>query len=350
MDRNLHVGIIGCGVIAPSHIDSYLALEGVEVVAICDLLPARMEAISARYPDSSFRHIGSASQLLADPDIGVVSVCTDHASHEELVLQAIAAGKHVICEKALTTNLESLKRMGSAAAAAKVVSAGIFQHRFDPVYRVVKDILEENLLGRLLTISAQHQCWRPESYYRSDAWRGTWAGEGGSLLINQSIHFLDILQWVSGGVASVAAHFANLGHQGVIETEDTAAVSLQLKNGALGSFCATSASHREWESAFQIVGTDGDIHIRNGKLDRSSHRSEETAASLHKRLTDFSPPEGVAGAKAYYGTSHPAQIRDFVEAIRSDQSPFVTIRDASEAVELVLAIYASGRSGKAVAL
>lgn len=350
MDQKLRVGIIGCGVIAPSHIDSYLALEQVDVVAICDLLPGRMEGISARYPELSFRHVPDADALLGDPEIDVVSVCTDHASHEALVLKAIAAGKHVICEKALTTNLESLGRMVRAAATGKVVCAGIFQHRFDPIYRVVRDLLGEGILGDLLTISAQHQCWRPDGYYASDAWRGTWAGEGGSLLINQSIHFLDILQWVTGGVAAVSGWFSNLGHKGIIETEDTAAISLRLRNGALGSFIATSSSHREWDSAFQIVGTRGDIHLRNGRLEHCSHLHEADQAALQKRLTDFSPPEGVAGAKAYYGTSHPAQIRDFVEAIRQQRRPYVTIGDASEAVRLVLAIYESARSGKAVAL
>lgn len=340
----MKVGIIGCGVIAPSHIDSYNAVDGVSVVAICDLLPERMRALSARYPDNTFRHVLKAEDLLADPEIEAVSICTDHASHEALVLQAISAGKHVICEKALTISLPSLERMLEAARSTDLVTAGIFQHRFDPIYRVLREVLAGGDLGRLLTISCQHQCWRPESYYAGDAWRGTWAGEGGSLLINQSIHFLDILQWVTGGVEGVAAYVDNIGHQGIIETEDTAVVSLKLKNGGLGTFTATSSSHRDWESAFQIVGTDGDIHLRNGQLEFCTHKDTSMAARLHDRLTKLDEIKPVDGAKAYYGSSHPAQIRDFVEAIREKRQPFVDLADASGAVRLVLAIYESARS------
>jgi predicted dehydrogenase len=350
MEQQINVGIIGCGVIAPSHIDSYNALEGVRVTTICDLLPERMHKISSHYSDCEFRHVQRVEELLADPAIDAVSVCTDHASHEEIILQAIASGKHVICEKALTINSDSLKRILDAAESTTRVTSGIFQHRFDPIYRVLKDILAEGAIGKLLTISLQHQCWRPESYYTSDAWRGTQAGEGGSLLINQSIHFLDILQWVTGGVASVAAHVANLGHRGIIETEDTAAVSLRLKIGALGTITATSSSNREWESAFQVVGTEGDIHIKNGKLESCSHRVAEQNDALRDRLTNLNKVMGVEGAKAYYGTSHPAQICDFIQAIRDGRKPFVTMADASAAVELVLAIYQSAKSGTMVSI
>lgn len=350
MNEILNVGIIGCGVIAPSHIDSYAALEGVRVRGVCDLLPQRIQAIRQRYPELQLEAYDSAERLLADPAIDAVSICTDHASHETLLLEAISAGKHVICEKALTINRDSLERMVSAATDAPVITAGILQHRFDPVYRVLREIIGEGLLGRLLTISAQHQCFRSNAYYQSDAWRGTWEGEGGSLLINQSIHFLDILQWVAGGVASVSGHTANLAHGGIIETEDNAAVSLVLKNGALGTFTATSGCHRTWECAFQVVGTEGDIHLMNGNLSRCGHRDPEIAEALEGRLTKLEEQQGVEGAKAYYGTSHPAQIRDFVEAIREQRKPFVDLADAREAVELVLAIYESGRLNRPISL
>ena len=344
----MNVGIIGCGVIAPSHIDSYNAIDGVAVTAICDLLPERMEQLSARYPECEFVRYSNVDALLADETVSVVSVCTDHASHEELFIKALDAGKHVLCEKALTISLDWLERMLSAANASDKVTGGIFQHRFDPVYLEVKNILEEKSLGKILTISCQHQCWRSDSYYAEDAWRGTWEGEGGSLLINQSIHYLDILQWISGGVESVCAHVENIAHDGVIETEDTASVSMKLGNGALGSFTATSCSHRNWESAIQIVGTDGDLHIRNEKLEFCTHKSDVVAADLHDRLTNLEAIKGVEGAKAHYGSSHPAQINDFVQAIREGRKPFVDLQDASDAVRLVLAIYESAKTGTAI--
>lgn len=349
MMKSIKTGIIGCGVIAPSHIDSYAQLEGVEVVALCDSRADRRTALRGRYPELEVEEFGSVSEMLAHADMEAVSICTDHASHEELFLASLKAGKHVICEKPLTVSEPSLLRMVAAAREADgQVTAGILQHRFDPVYRVLKDVLEDGKIGRLLNVMGEHQCERSEAYYAVDGWRGTWKGEGGSLLINQSIHFLDILDWVTGGVESVMAHDANLAHEGVIETEDAAALALRLHNGALGTFLSTSGSHRTWDSAYHFIGTDGSIRIANGKLIEVAHRDEAAREDLEQRLRELREEAGVAGAKAYYGTSHPAQIRDFIEAIREGREPFVGIPAAAEAVSIVLSAYASSRSGQMI--
>ncbi|MGC9452369.1 MAG: Gfo/Idh/MocA family protein [Oceanipulchritudo sp.] len=347
-DQEPRIGIIGCGVIAPAHIESYGGLPGVRVVALCDLKPERMQAIRDKYPDLDAACFERYGDLLASGAVDAVSVCTDHASHEEISLAALKAGRHVLCEKALTISTESLERMLAAAGQApRLVAAGILQHRFDPIFRALKGILEEGLLGQILTTSLQHNCLRTEAYYREDGWRGTWAGEGGSLLINQSIHFLDIQQWLMGGAASVQAHTANLAHQGIIETEDTAAVSLSFRNGALGTFAATSASHQNWNHAFQIVGTEGELRLRDGQLTDCFHKDPDLEERIARRL-NIEEREGVEGAKVYYGSSHPAQIRDFIEAIREGHRPFVGFSEAAEPVRLVLGIYESSRSGKRV--
>lgn len=347
----LNIGIIGCGVIAPAHIESYLQIPGVRIAGLCDLKPERMEQLLGRYPDLQAECFTSHADLLASGTVDVVSVCTDHASHEDIACAALSAGKHVICEKALTISHDSLDRMLQAAdRAPELASAGILQHRFDPIFRAVKAILDKGALGKVLTASVQHNCFRPETYYLEDAWRGSWAGEGGSLLINQSIHYLDILQWLMGGAASVQAHVANLGHEGVIETEDTAAISLAFRNGALGTFAATSASHHDWKNAFQIVGSDGEIRIRDGHVTDCFHRDPETHERISRRLNAEEEEEGVDGAKIYYGSSHPAQIADFVDAIRQRRKPFVGFPDAAEAVRLVLAVYESNRTDSRVVL
>ncbi len=338
------VGIIGCGVIGPVHLESYLLVPGVRVRAVCDLRPDRMERLADRHPKLSLARHSRYADLLADPEIHAVSVCTDHASHEEIVLAALAAGKHVLCEKPLGISAASLDRMVAAAeAAAPLVCAGVFQHRFDPIYRRLRAIIAEGRLGRMLTASARHYCDRPASYYHADGWRGTRQGEGGSLLINQSIHFLDILQWVMGGADCLQAATANLAHSGVIETEDTAALLLRFPDGALGAFTATSASHHAWQSALQFIGTEGSVLIENGHLRKCAHRDGAVAAALESRLSNITETEGVAAAKVYYGTSHPAQIRDFIEAIRQRRAPEIPFREARKAVDLVLAAYAAAR-------
>jgi predicted dehydrogenase len=340
----LKVGIIGCGVIAPSHVDSYRALEGVAVTAFCDRREDRLDRLRARYPELKVAAYRSVGEFLEGSGVDAVSVCTGHASHAAIVAEALLAGKHVICEKPLTTTRADLDRMLEMEREAPTVTACILQHRFDPVYRELKAILESGQLGTLINVSCQHQCERPAHYYTESDWRGKWASEGGSLLINQSIHFLDILQWLGGGVSGLKAFTANLCHPGVIETEDCASLALSFRAGALGSFIATSGSHRQWESAYQFIGSEGSVFLRNGKLESLSHREREREASLHNRLSGLVEPAPVPGAKAYYGTSHPAQIRDFVDCIRSGRRPFVAFADAAEALGLILEAYAPGGS------
>ena len=342
--KKVNVGIIGCGVIAPSHIESYRNLEGVRVVGVCDPVEERVRKIQDAYPELELAGYASLADLLAGSSVQAVSICTDHASHESLLLEALSAGCHVLCEKALTTNRASLERMLTAAKASDRVSAAVLQHRFDPINRELKRLLDDGALGRLLTVSCQHECFRERDYYSGDAWRGTWKFEGGSLLINQSIHFIDILQWLAGGVSGVEAATANLEHEGVIETEDTASLLLRLRNGGLGSFIATSGSHRRWDYAFQFVGSEGRVEIANGTLKTVSHRDPGIEAALTKALTELREGGGVSAAKDYYGSGHPAQVRDFIAAIREGRSPEVSFFDAREAMEIVFAAYASAGS------
>jgi UDP-N-acetyl-2-amino-2-deoxyglucuronate dehydrogenase len=346
----LRIGILGCGVIAPAHIDSYRLIDSVQVVAVCDVNQQRIDQLKERYPDLLFATYTDYRALLADPAIDAVSVCTDHASHEAIVLAALAAGKHLICEKPLTTTVDSVQRMVRAANASPLVVAGVFQHRFDPVFRALRAAIDGQHFGRPLLLTVRHRCLRTADYYTSDAWRGTWAGEGGSLLINQSIHYVDIAQWLMGGVRSVQAQIANLGHSGVIETEDTATLAIEYANGALGTLVATTASHHGWQSIVELTGTDGSVAIVDGAVAECSHRDPQVAEAVRARLTEIPAVDGVAGAKIYYGTSHPAQLADFVAAIRERRPPFVSLADAAPAVNLVLAAYASARSGMRVTL
>lgn len=348
MQQTVKTGVIGCGVVSLSHIDSYRQIEGSELVAICDLRQDRIEAARQRHEDLTAKDYASVDALLAESDVEAVSICTDHASHEEILRKCLEAGKHVICEKALTTNPASLKRMVQMARESELVTAGIFQHRFDSLYRACREIIQEELLGKLLTVSVQHQCFRSDDYYRQDGWRGTWSGEGGSLLINQSIHFLDILQWLTGGVKSVGAHLENLAHGGVIETEDTAAISMELRNGALATFAASTGSHRTWDSYMQFIGTDGDLHLENQTITRCTHKDSAMAERIRKRLGGMDDETGVARARDYYGPSHPAQIEDFLNAVRTGGKPFVSLEDAAETLSVVLAIYEAAKSGSRV--
>lgn len=346
----LCVGIIGCGVVAPAHAGAYAKLPGVRLLWACDLIEDRARGLADRFRvprvTTDFR------RMLDDPELHAVSICTDHASHVEIAEAALEAGKHVLCEKALAPNTEGLDRMMEAGRRHPgLVFAGVFQHRFDRIYRWIKSLVDQGHLGRLLVATCRVLCHRTDEYYRADRWRGTWEREGGSVLINQAIHFVDLLQWIAGDIEAVAGSYANLTHQRSIETEDTVSAAVRFRNGALGTVVATSSSHVKWEPSMEFHGTAGLIELRHGRL----HRVDFADAGLGRRVAtelteDAADDEAHLPGKEYYGGGHPAQIADFVDAIRRRRSPFIPAAEARRAVDVVLAAYRSHREQRWVRL
>lgn len=344
MTSTLRCGIIGCGVIAPLHIESFQRIADAEVAWVCDGVESKARALAEKY---GVPHVTADYRaVLADPVVDCVALCTPHAMHAPLALAALAAGKHVLCEKPLATRAADLDAMLAAGRAhPELVFSGVFQHRFDRVYQLARRLVQEGAFGVMLNASLTMQCLRTADYYHADAWRGTWAEEGGSLMINQAIHFVDALGWVMGGVAALCAAHANRTHQGVIETEDTVAAALRFQNGALGAITATSSSYLDWEPLLSFYGTGGALDIRNGRVTRVELADKEREQAVKRELAGGEEAATLAAGKAYYGPSHISQIADFVDAIRAPRAPFIPAEAARHAVDIVLGIYRSQREG-----
>ncbi len=345
----LNCAIVGCGVIAPSHAAGYLKQPGVRLRWACDLIESKARTLAQKFGIE--RVTTDYRVALDDPELHAISICTDHASHAEIAVAALEAGKHVLCEKALAATTEGLDRMMAAGDRhPDLVFSGVFQHRFDRIYQYVRELIREGAFGTLLTANLKVLCRRTDAYYEADEWRGTWAREGGSVMINQAIHFVDILQWITGGVSALSAAFANLTHGASIETEDTAVAVLKLRNGALGSIAATSSSHLDWDPSFYLYGSQGSLELRNGKLLRVSFADSALTRRVETELAGRMDDARNEAGKDYYGPSHPTQIADFVAAIREGRPPFVPARAARVAVDLVLSIYRAHREGGWVTL
>lgn len=349
MQKTLSCAIIGCGVIAPSHASGYRKIPGVRLRWACDLVEEKARALARRYEIEKTTR--DYRDVLADPAVDAVSICTDHASHAEIAVAALDAGKHVLCEKALAATPEGLDSMIAAGDRhPELVFSGVFQHRFDRVHQYVKRLIEGGAFGTLLTASFKVLCLRTDAYYLADQWRGTWDREGGSVMINQAIHYVDLLQWMTGGVSSLSAAHSNLTHAQSIETEDTAVAVLKLRNGALGSMLATSSSHLTWDPSLFFYGSDGSLELRNGKPLRAVFTDADRTREVNAELAELNDAARNEAGKDYYGPSHPTQIADFVAAIREGRPPFVTARAARAAVDIVLAIYRSHREGRWIAI
>jgi UDP-N-acetyl-2-amino-2-deoxyglucuronate dehydrogenase len=335
------VGVIGCGVIAATHIEAYQRLEDVRVDWLCDLKRDRAEDRAHKYGVP--RVTTDYREMLADAELDLVSICTDHASHAELVVACFEAGVHVLCEKALGASIEQLDAMTTAHARhPELVFAGVFQHRHDPINQRLKKLVDDGVFGTLLTASMVLHCYRSDAYYRDD-WHGTWDKEGGGVLINQAIHFLDVIQWIMGGVASVSAGYENLAHRGELEVEDTITAAVRYRRGAMGTIEATSGSNLNWEHTIAIHGTAGAVELRNDQPVKVVFHDAATQQRVRDALEAGGSGSLVEGAKAYYGSGHTAQIADAVDAVREGRPPFVTGEDAAETTRLVLTAYESAR-------
>ncbi len=349
--KRIVAAIVGCGVIAPTHANGLKGIEGVELRWACDLVREKAEKLAAKFSIS--RISTDAAEVFADPEVDLVCVCTDHASHADLVCAALDAGKNVLCEKALANNGANLERMVAAAARhPELVASGVFQHRFDKINRVVRDLIRDASLGTLLTASVQLNCLRTDAYYQGDAWRGTWTLEGGAVLINQAIHFLDLLQWTMGGVAEISGYYENFAHKASMECEDTAVASLRFRSGAFGTIAATNASNLSWEPMLQFHGTKGSIVLRDDKpiqISMAIPEETERIRALLESAASAPEPFSTAG-KAYYGGGHNAQIADVVAAIREGRAPEVPIASAAETVRMVFGLYESCRKSMPVKL
>lgn len=345
MSMRIRCGIIGSGVIAPLHAASYLMQEGVEVAWACDLVEEKARALAAKFNIANVTT--DYHDVLADDEVDCISVCTDHASHSPITVAALEAGKHVLCEKALAAKPAGLDAMLAAHEAhPQCIFGGVFQHRFDGINVVVRRMIADGDFGDLLTAGVHVRCLRTNEYYRADRWRGTWAEEGGAVLINQAIHFLDTMLWLTGGSAAACGAYANLTHGEVIETEDTVAASFRLRCGALATLEATASSHLPWEPTIEIHGTAGSMELRGNEVLKAEFTAPGKSDVVRDEVAQAVDEKKVAAAKRHYGSSHPEQVADFLAAARDGGTLRVTARSAAHTVRNVFAIYESHRTGR----
>jgi predicted dehydrogenase len=347
-------GVVGCGVIAPTHAAAIAALPNARLVATHDVVSQKAVAFAASHgcePEADL------AALCGRRDVDVVSVCVPSGLHGEVGVQVAAAGKHLVVEKPIEVTLAAADRLISAVRAAGVTMTVISQHRFDPGVVELKRLLDEGRLGRLVLGDARVKWYRSQGYYDSGAWRGTWALDGGGALMNQGVHYTDLLRWTMGEVTSVTAVCATQLHD--IEVEDVALALLRFASGAVGSLEASTAVFPGLPERLEVSGTGGSVMIEDGRivaLDLIAERGDVGAYGAKGGTAGASPTSAASAASAaseptaIAGTGHASQIADLLAALDSGRPPLVTGEDARDALEVICAVYESARSGQSVSL
>ncbi len=338
-------GIVGAGVISSIHARAIGSLPGARLVAVTDVEPDRAKSLAAAHDCVAEPDLDA---LLARDDVDVVCVCVPSGLHAEVGIRAAAAGKHLVVEKPLDVGLEAADRLMEAARQAGVVMTVISQHRFDHGLLELRRLLDEGALGRLVLGQASTKWYRSQAYYDSAAWRGTWALDGGSLM-NQGIHYADLLLWSMGPVAEVTALFSTQTHQ--IEVEDAALAVLRFASGALGTIVASTAIFPGSAQRLEISGTGGTVVIEDGEIIRCELSADGATAGQHGRgIANGRAKAAAANPASLDIASHAAQISDLLDAIDEGRAPSVTAQDGRAALEIVCAIYESARDTRTVRL
>jgi UDP-N-acetyl-2-amino-2-deoxyglucuronate dehydrogenase len=336
-------GIIGCGVIAPFHGDSLVAAQGADIVACCDIVPAKARAFAEKYRvKHAYR---SLEEMLKQDDVQAVCICTPSGLHAEHGIAAAQAGKHLMCEKPLDVTLRQIDALIAAADQNRVKLAGIFQRRTYATSRLVRQAVRGGKLGKLVLGDCYQKLFRSHGYYASADWRATWELDGGGALMNQGVHGIDLLLWIMGRVSQVTAYTRHLVRN--IPVEDTAVAILEYETGALGVVEGTTSVTPGESSRWEFHGDDGTIILTEAQITRW-HCGTETEPPATPSVD--AGGGGVSDPTAIGAGGHMLLIQDFVNAIREDREPMIPGREARRAVELILAVYQSQCEGRPVTL
>lgn len=330
--KKLGAAIIGCGAIFPLHAKALAQLQGVELLAVADNELSKAEQAGLEYGCTA---TDDYRTIVERDDIDVVHLCTPHYLHAEMAVELLGAGKHVLTEKPLAANLDSARRMLEAAASSKGQLGVAFQNRYNDPSVYIKQKIESGELGKMICLKGVVTWHRDEAYYQSSNWRGRWVTEGGGVLMNQTIHTLDLLQWFGGDIASVKGSVTTDVLDGVIEVEDSAHACIDFSNKARALFYGTNAYLVNSPVELEVVFEHGILLQRRDSLYLWKDEQETLICE---------PASRSYGAKSYWGTGHFMLIEDFYTHIRENRRFWIDGEEGFKALKLAADIYSSSHA------
>jgi UDP-N-acetyl-2-amino-2-deoxyglucuronate dehydrogenase len=341
IDRKIRFALVGCGRIANNH---FAAIEKhadrAELVAVCDADPQALRAAVERTGAKPYQNL---SQLLAGSTADVVVLTTPSGLHPDQTVEIAAAGKHVMTEKPMATRWHDGLRMVKACDDASVRLFVVKQNRRNATLQLLKRAIEQGRFGRIYMVNLNVFWTRPQEYYDSAAWRGTWEFDGGAFM-NQASHYVDLLDWLIGPIESLQAYTATLARN--IEVEDTGVISVKWRSGALGSMNVTMLTYpKNLEGSITILGEKGTVRVGGVAVNEIQHWE---FAEPH--------PEDEAVKKAsyettsVYGFGHPLYYDNVINVMRGEAEPETDGREGLKSLETLIATYLSARDGKRIAL
>lgn len=353
----IRFGILGPGKVAHLHAAALSRIDGARLVTVAGRNEERARSFAAVYDARPAR---SLDEMLARGDADAVILCTPHPLHAEQAIAAARAGAHVVVEKPMALTPAECDGMIAAADDAGVVLSVISQRRWYEAVRRVKAAIDSGEIGDPVLATVEVLGWRGPEYYAMDAWRGTTAGEGGGVLVNQAVHQLDLVRWFMGEAVEIDAWTANVNHP-AIEVEDSAVAIVRFAGGGLASIIASNSQNPGLYARIHVHGrtgasvgveTDGGSIFVAGVTSPTLARNDLWTIPGQEGLPERWAAEDRAAVDGIDLDSHhhELQLRDVVAAINDRRSPAIDGRDGRATVELFWAIYQASASGKRVRL
>ena len=348
--------IASYGKVARLHARALRTVPQAKLVAVCGRDREKREAFAEEF---GLRPFPDITAMVHQAAVDVIIIASPHPQHTPQALEALGAGAHVLVEKPMALTTVDCDAMIQGAQQARKILGVISQRRWFPAVRRIRDALDCGKIGKPALGLVTMYGWRDEAYYRSAPWRGTWATEGGGVLVNQAPHQLDLLQWFMGPIEEVFAYWGNLNHP-YIEVEDTAVVNVKFQGGALGSIVVSNSQKPGIYAKVHVHGTNGasvGVQTDGGAMFVAGMSgileppiNDIWTIPGEEKNVDLWKTEDTAFFKTIEPTEyfHSLQFADFALAVRENRNPSVDGQEGRKTVALIEAIYQSGKEGRPI--
>lgn len=357
MNKKIGYAVVGLGV-GKAHCDAAIDSEKADLVAVCDLIEEKMDKIAQKCP--GVKKYVNFDDLIADPDVDIISICLPSAMHADFAVRAMEAGKHVLVEKPIDITVEAAQKIEEARIRTGKKAGVIHQNRFNCNMYPLKAAIDSGHLGKIFLGTFAVKWYRQQDYY--EGWHGTWEMDGGGSLMNQAVHTVDLMQWFMGDVESVTSQMGIYGHE--IDTEDMTASLIKFKNGAVATFVSTTCAYPGISTDIQVYGSNGSVETDQDVLKTWKFKEFDEDFAEAQGIDAFDVDEeeeymlkkygkGNSGAIAFDSSVNPVvghkyMVWDMINAVLEDRDPAILPTEAMKSVRIVNAVYESAKTGKTI--
>lgn len=340
-EKKIRIAVVGCGRISDKHFEAIKAhSKDLELVSVCD---SDRKQLDAAVNKTGVQGFDDLRELLKQTDTDLVALCTPSGLHPQQTIRCARSGRHVMTEKPMATHWKEGLDMVRACDSAGVRLFVVKQNRHNATLQLLKRAIDKKRFGRIYMVQVNVFWSRPQEYYDSANWRGTWEFDGGALM-NQASHYVDLLDWLIGPVKSVQAMTGTLARN--IEVEDSAVLNIEWRSGAIGSMSVTMLTYpRNLEGSITILGEKGTVKLGGVAVNEFEHWEFQDQDEDDQKVKSAN-----YDTSSVYGFGHPVYYHNVIQTLRGNEEPKTDGREGLRSLELLVAAYLSARDGKKVSL